>query len=222
MKVALQRVAISVVFSVASSLSWAASVPAAPEDGGPRNFQVTGVTTSLNMRAGPSVSAGVVGHLKPGAILSNLGCQAAGGRAWCYVQPFEGGPVGYVDASYLTGAVGPNGAVATGPDDSALRAGKGEFDATGKVPCAMKPDQPMTRCDMGVARAGEGYATVVITRLDGRKRIVFFTLGRAMGTDSAEADPSSFRFAATKVGDLTTVHIGDERYEIPDVVVLGD
>ena len=37
-------------------------VPAAPEDGGPRNWQIAGVTGSLNVREQPSTAAPVVGR----------------------------------------------------------------------------------------------------------------------------------------------------------------
>jgi hypothetical protein len=40
-----------------------------------------------------------------------------------------------------------------------------------------------------------------------------------IGADTSEADPGAFR--ATREGDLSLVRVGDERYEIPDAVVLG-
>lgn len=203
--------------AVASS----AGVPAAPEDGGPRHFEVTGVSTYLNLRQAPSVSASIVGRVTAGAILTNLGCQAGVGRAWCYVQEFRGGPAGFVDAAYLSPAVSPDGSVAEGPNDSSLRAGQANFDATGGISCSQQTGQPMTECRFGVARAGGGDATVVITKPDGAKRAIFFIRGIAMSTDSSEADPASFRFEATKESDLHLIRIGDERYEIPDAVVFG-
>jgi hypothetical protein len=44
-------------------------------------------------------------------------------------------------------------------------------------------------------------------------------MGRAIGADTSEADPGAF--SARREGDLTFIRIGDERYEIPDAVVLG-
>ncbi|MCK2182794.1 SH3 domain-containing protein [Halomonas getboli] len=202
-----------------ASANEASGVPAAPEEGGPRNWQVVDVSGRLNLRAGPSVSAQVVARLEAGTLLDNLGCRAAEARAWCDVQPLGGGPRGYVAADYLTPAMSPDGSAATGPDDSALRAGQGDFDATGSVPCAMTPSQPMSRCEFGVARSGGGYATVVIAKPDGRSRTVYFRLGRAIGAGTSEADPGEFR--ASHAGDLHTIRVGDERYEIPDAVVLG-
>jgi hypothetical protein len=197
------------------------SVAASPDDGGPRNWQVAEGIIALNLRETRSVKAKVVARYSPGTILDNLGCQRVENRTWCYVQKFGGGPVGYVAAEFLKPALSPDGSVAKGPDTSALRAGQGEFDARGTVPCALHKGQPMTQCNFGVARAGGGDATVVITRIDGRKRVIFFRRGIAMGPDSSQADPASFRFKATKESDLHMLRVGDERYEIPDAVIFG-
>jgi heat shock protein HslJ len=203
-----------------SSTGSAMQTPASPEDGGPRNWEVTGVSTVLNLRQEPSTRASVIARYVPGTILDNLGCRRAEGRVWCDVQELGGGPRGFVAADYLEPAVSPDGSVALGPDDSALRAGQSDFDATGELPCAQSPDQPMSTCEFAVARSGGGYATVVITKPDGRTRIVYFRMGRAIGAGTSEAE-GEFRFRARRDGDLHRIHIGDERYEIPDAVVLG-
>jgi hypothetical protein len=78
----------------------------------------------------------------------------------------------------------------------------------------------MTQCEFGVARAGGGYATVVIKKSDGRTRAIFFRMGKPIGADSSEADGSP-EFSATKENDLHLIRVGNERYEIPDTVVLG-
>jgi len=194
-------------------------VPAAPEDGGPRNWQVAGVTGSLNVREQPSTAAPVVARHPPGTILDNLGCQRAEGRIWCDVQQLGGGPRGHVAAEFLRPAVSPDGSARTGPDDSSLRAGRGDFDATGKLPCAQHAGQPMTQCEFGVARAGGGYATVVVSKPDGVKRAIFYRMGIAIGADTSEADPGEF--SAARENDLYFIRVGHERYEIPDAVVLG-
>lgn len=195
------------------------SVPASPDDGGPRNWVVTGVSTVLRLRAGPSVTAEVVGGYPPGTILDNLGCRVSEGRIWCDVQELGGGPRGFVAGSFLQPAISPDGSARMGPDDSATRAGQGDFDATGSIPCAQVVGQPMGSCEFGVARAGGGYATVVIQRPDGRTRTLYFRMGRAIGADTSEADPGEFR--VTREADLNFIRVGSERYEIPDAVILG-
>lgn len=109
--------------------STGAAVPAAPDEGGPRKWNVT---RPLNLRESRSTGSAVVALLEPGRILDNMGCAAAEGRVWCYVQPLGGGPVGFVMSEFIEPAVSPNGAVMTGPDDSAYRAGQWDFDARGR------------------------------------------------------------------------------------------
>lgn len=197
-----------------------ASVPAAPEDGGPRLWQVTGVTSALNLRQEPSRAAPIIARYAPGTLLTNLGCRRAEGRAWCDVQELGGGPGGYVAAEFLSSAVSPDGGVATGPDDSALRAGQGDFDATGMFPCAHRAGQPMQQCTFGVARAGGGFATVVVTKPDGVTRALFFTNGRFLSADTSQADGYP-EYSGRKEADLHLIRVGSERYEIPDAVIFG-
>ncbi|MCK7596458.1 SH3 domain-containing protein [Microbulbifer sp. CAU 1566] len=187
---------------------------ASVEQGGPRVWKVTEAPSGLNLRSAASASASIVGRFANGERLDNLGCETAGGRLWCNVQQFGGGPVGYVAADYLSPAIAPDGSMPAGTDDSALRAGKGDFDATGKVPCG---DQ---WCEFGVARAGGGFATVVITRTDGMRRALFFRMGIATGADTAEADGQR-AFSARREDDNYLIRVGPERYKIPDAVIFG-
>jgi hypothetical protein len=195
----------------------AAAIPAAPDVGGPRDWEVA---TTLNLREQPSTFSRILSKYAPGTILDNLGCQRVRGRVWCDVQQLGGGPRGYVAAEYLKPAISPNGSAVMGPDDSSLRAGQGKFDATGTVPCAQYSGQPMGRCEFGVARAGGGYATVVIKKPDGRTRAIYFRMSRPIGGDTSQADGYP-EFRSTKESDLNLIRIGNERYEIPDTVVLG-
>lgn len=205
---------------IAAALPALAQAPSDPDGGGPRAFEVTVTSGALNLRQAASATAPVVAQLPNGTFLSNLGCTDAADRVWCDVQPISGGPRGYAALAFLRPAVGPDGSTPAGPDDSALRAGQGQFDATGPIPCATAPTQPMGQCSFGVARASGGYATVAITLPDGRTRMIYFALGQAIGAGYSEADPTG-PFSATRDGDLTTIRLGDERYEIPDAVPLG-
>ncbi|QQS10996.1 MAG: hypothetical protein IPK81_15415 [Rhodospirillales bacterium] len=104
--------------------------------------------------------------------------------------------------------------------DAISRAGAGRFDATSEIPCAQNKGQPTTRCKTGVARAGGGTATVVVTLPDGRKRMIFFEKGAPTGSDSSQADGAG-ALTGRKESDLHFIRIGDERYEIPDAVIFG-
>ena len=94
-----------------------------------------------------------------------------------------------------------------------------DYHATGNIPCSMSKAQSTASCPFGVKREGNGGAMVTVTKVDGSQRVIFFEKGRAVGYDQSQADTG--RFKAERQGDLNIIHIGDERYEIPDAVVLG-
>lgn len=191
------------------------TVPASPEDGGFRYLAVAVSAGKLNMRSGASTGAPVTASLGRDTVLSHLGCRAAEGRAWCDVQPVAGGPRGFVAAEFLKPAIAPHGVPLRGVNDSALRAGRDDFDATGWIPC-----DAAERCDFGVARAGGGDATVVITRLDGKPpRAIFYTLGVPISANTSEADWAPF--SAERSGDTYEISVGSERYTVPDAIVFG-
>jgi hypothetical protein len=194
-------------------------VPASPDEGGPRAWRIH-AQSMVNLREDASSGSRAVAKLPPSTVLQNLGCKRTAGRTWCDVQKLTGGPRGWVALELLRPAAGPDGTVPRGPDDSALRAGERKFDATGSLPCASRAGQPTTQCTFGVSRAGGGYATVVVTRPDGRARAVFFALGVPIGSDSSQADGHG-ELTYRKEADLFLVRVGDERYEIPEAVILG-
>jgi hypothetical protein len=93
------------------------------------------------------------------------------------------------------------------------------FHAIGNIPCAMATAQPMNQCAFGVTRQGQGNGRVTVTRPDGRKRVIVFEKGQATGYDASPSDRGTF--SVSREGDLTTVRIGEERYEIFDAVISG-
>lgn len=103
---------------------------------------------------------------------------------------------------------------------SSERAGQGQFDANGPVPCTMRAGQPMRECQAAVARDPGGTAMVVVTRPDGRTRFIFFENGKAVGADLSQADGSQ-HFRASKGGDIYKIEAGNERYEIIEAFVFG-
>ena len=93
------------------------------------------------------------------------------------------------------------------------------YHATGDIPCSMGGGQPTSSCSFGVKREGSGSGVVTVTKPDGRTRAIFFDRGQVTGYDQSQADSGEFR--ASKQGDLNIIHIGRERYEIPDAVIFG-
>jgi hypothetical protein len=87
------------------------SRPAAAEDygdgdaGGPDSWVVTGVPSGdrLNVRTSPSANAEIVGRLRNGAVVRNLGCRSIGNARWCRVSARgEGGVHGWTNGRFLS------------------------------------------------------------------------------------------------------------------------
>lgn len=103
--------------------------------------------------------------------------------------------------------------------DATRRAGSGKLDARERIACAQRKGQPTVPCNFGVARAGEGPVTVVVTRPDSRARVIFFERGKPIGADTSQAVGYG-RFGARKESNLHFIQIGEERDEIPGAVVM--
>lgn len=170
------------------------------------------------MRA-PAPDAPVVAQLAGGAVVTNLGCAAEGGRVWCAVRP-PGGARAFVAGEALVPARGPDGTVPTGPDDSGRRAAKGEFDRTGRVPCAQVRGEALGTCRVGVSRGTGGDASVVVTFANGFSRTLYFENGafvRGNATMSGVGTDTDWRVE----GDTHVIRVDDQRYRLPDALVFG-
>lgn len=149
--------------------------------GGPDYWEVTGVSSTLNVRTAPSTGAAVAGRVRRQEVLRNGGCRMAEGRRWCQVETL-GRPriAGWAAGEYLRESAYQGGETATQLPETppsggtAERAGRGDFDATGAIRCRQRAGQALQDCAFGVARAPGGEATVVVTRPDGSKRALFF------------------------------------------------
>ena len=73
--------------------------------GGPDSWVVTGVPAGdrLNVRSAPSANAEIVGRLRNGAVVRNLGCRNIGSSRWCRVSARgEGGVHGWTNGRFLS------------------------------------------------------------------------------------------------------------------------
>lgn len=182
--------------------------------GGPDWWQVTGLAegSALNIRSGPHTRYPVLGRAANGELAQNRGCRMTGADRWCNVRFDGSGQQGWVAGRYLTEAAAP--AAAAVPPGGPVGNGV-PFDATGEVPCAVTPDQPKRACPFGVVRDGPGNAGVWIALGDGRERAILFEGGVPVSADAPET------LASEKTGDLFTIRVGPEIYEIPEAVLSG-
>lgn len=115
-------------------------------------------------------------------------------------------------ASY-TLDIGVTGGSAGGRD--ALVPGT-KYHATADIPCVTAAGAGPGVCKAGVVRRGGGTAMVDMKTPDGGQRTIYFTAGRATGSDAQAS------FKVTRQGDLSIVRIGTvEMYRIPDAFVVG-
>lgn len=73
--------------------------------GGPDSWVVTGVPSGdkLNVRSAPSANAEIVGRLRNGAVVRNLGCRSIGSARWCRVSARgESGVHGWTNGRFLS------------------------------------------------------------------------------------------------------------------------
>jgi hypothetical protein len=107
------------------------------------------------------------------------------------------------------------GAVGVKPSHDPLVPGT-KYHATADISCITSAGGKPGPCKAGVIRRDHGDATVELKTPDGGQRRIFFTGGRATGSD-AEAS-----FNVTRQGDVSIVRIGKiEVYRIPDALVVG-
>ena len=182
--------------------------------GGPDYWMVSGLGggSALNLRAGPATRYAVVSVLRNGDVLKNRGCRLTGEERWCRIRAAGSGVTGWVAGRFLVETSAPPAPAV--PENGPLGNGT-PFDATGTIPCAVRPEQPMRPCPFGVIRDGPGNAGVWIALGGGAERQILFEGGVPVASGPAGA----LRF--DKSGDLFTIRVDAERFEIPEAVVNG-
>ncbi|KMW58007.1 hypothetical protein AIOL_002976 [Candidatus Rhodobacter oscarellae] len=150
----------------------------------------------------------------------NHGCEATTGEAWCQVTPLHGGAKGYVLASSVSPAIGPDGVLPTGVDTSKRRAKSRDFDARSSFPCAQEQGQQMGECAGAVARGGGGDATVVATFPNGFSRLLYFTHGAFMRGNATMSGVGIDTDWSLQDGAYQ-IRVDDQRFAIPVEFVLG-
>lgn len=189
-----------------------------PEDGGSRRLALQDQTATLFSE--PSDASEVVTTLSQDVVLSNLGCAEVEDKVWCNVALMDGSRTGYVSAKHVAPAIGPDGRVAVGVDDSKRRARGRDFDGSDQIACAQNEGESLGRCKASIARSGGGDATVVVTFSNSFRRELYFTHGefrRGNSTMSGVGTDTEWRLES----GTYAIRVDDQRYEIPKDFVLG-
>ena len=93
------------------------------------------------------------------------------------------------------------------------------YHATGTVPCSAYAAKALSQCPFGVNRTGLGSGLVDITLPSGSVRSIRFEQGTATGFIKTLEEKAVF--SAQKKGDNYSITIGEERFEIPEAVIMG-
>lgn len=98
------------------------------------------------------------------------------------------------------------------------------FHATAVLRCARFRDTGPALCEAGVRRHGPGgTATVEVLWPGGDRRVLLFDRdARPIGAEPRPGETAVPAVSGTRVDDTTVVTVGQERYDVPDVFVLGD
>ena len=196
------------------------AVPRSPEDGGARRWSVE-ADASLNLYDAPSADASVIDVITDGAVLSNMGCRQGDDRIWCDVRPFRGGARGFAAAEFLKPAVGPDGIVPTGRDDSPRRARKRDFDERGQIQCAQEQGEALGECTADIARGVGGDAAVVVTFPNGFARTLYFVHGEFTSADATMSGVGTDTDWSIE-DSRHIIRVDDQRYILPDTLVFGE
>ena len=100
------------------------------------------------------------------------------------------------------------------------RAGSGDFDAEAEIRCAQEVGQPLGTCEAAAARA-DWSAVVVVRFPNGFARRLTFDDGeflRGNATMSGVGTDTDWRLS----GGIYFVRVDDQRFEIPETLVIGD
>jgi hypothetical protein len=132
--------------------------------------------------------------------------------------------VGEVEGVVLVSVPGRSASVRDGDGHGDAVVEGTPYHATARIRCEGYLGAASGWCDAGVVRSSETGPYVEVSLPDGRKRTIFFNAdGSFLSFSTAEADgTAALPIESHRNGDITIATLGAEKYEIPDVFVLGD
>ena len=122
-------------------------------------------------------------------------------------------------AGYLV-ALAFTGAAAGDIAEIMSRAKSKSFDASAEIQCAQEVGQALGACRADVARGEGGAAAVVVTFPNGFARTLTFEAGaflRGNATMSGVGTDMEWHLA----GGIYRIRVDDQRFEIPETLVVG-
>ena len=134
-------------------------------------------------------------------------------------MPVPTTPVRHAGVSVPDGAGTPG--IGDGRGDAKVAGTK--YHATSIIPCAGYKGAAAGTCPAGVVRDAETGPYVEVNLPDGMKRTILFNKdGSFLSFSTAQADGAAMKISSRREGDTTIAKLGDDRYDIPDVLIQGD
>jgi len=132
--------------------------------------------------------------------------------------------VGDVEGVVLVSVPSPSASAGDGDGQGDALVEGSPYHATAQIRCEGYLGAAPGWCDAGVVRSAETGPYVEVSLPDGRKRTIFFNVdGSFLSFSTAEADgTAALPIESHRNGDITIATLGAEKYEVPDVFVLGD
>ena len=199
----------------AAESACAGTSPPTASPAAPTIWEVTNLAAgeTLAVRVEPGAGAAAAAEVAAGTLVANGGCRVVAGQRWCRVTGRDDPSVtGWVAGHNLREAVG---VAASEPALPAASDAPAPALAVTEIACATAPAQPLAACGFTVDRVADGGAALRVALPGGGVRIIRFVNGEAVTSDGTGAFTASHDAGVSKIG------IGDERFEIPDVVVRG-
>jgi hypothetical protein len=91
----------------------------------------------------------------------------------------------------------------------------------GQIPCSRLRGQPMGTCGVLLYRSEPGHAELQVTHSNGMERELVFQNGAFTGCQSGQQGCGDLTVQVMKEDQLRLLRVGDERYEIPGNMILG-
>lgn len=91
-----------------------------------------------------------------------------------------------------------------------------------QIPCSRLRGQPMGTCGVLLQKTGQGNAELQVTHSDGMERELVFRNGTFTGCQSGQQGCGDLTVQVRKEDQLRLLRVGNERYEIPGNMVLGN
>jgi hypothetical protein len=96
------------------------------------------------------------------------------------------------------------------------------LEPEGQIPCALHRGQPMGTCGVALERTGQDHTSLQVLHPNGMERELVFQDGAFTGCQMGREGCGELTVQMAKEDQLRLLRVGNERYEIPGTLLLGN